>query len=143
MHLAGRFVEKILRRPYLRAVLKDRQGWSEGEFEAKVDQIELEARLAGLLHDIGHAPLSHTGEITLFPKGKRHEHYSEEILLSPELGIGDIISNQLHQWGVTKERVAAVLSERGIYELGFVREKTRTRRWSADLLCDSPKTGAL
>ena len=89
MHLAGRFVEKILRRPYLRAVLKDRQGWSEGEFEAKVDQIELEARLAGLLHDIGHAPLSHTGEITLFPKGKRHEHLQR----------GDTAVSRVRNWG--------------------------------------------
>ena len=37
-----RQVEKLLRRPGLREVLQDRQGWSEGEFEDKVDQIVLE-----------------------------------------------------------------------------------------------------
>ena len=126
MHLAGRFVDRLLRRPDHRKVLMDGQGWPEVGFEDKVDQIVLEARLAGLLHDIGHAPFSHTGESDLFPVGKRHEHYSEEILLSPSLGIGEIIDDQTGRWGVTKERVAQILSEKEvekeIYEVGFVRE---------------------
>ena len=62
----------------------------------------LQAAMKQMDHDIGHSPFSHTGEDKLFATGKRHEHYGEDILLSPELGIGDIVDGQAERWGVTK-----------------------------------------
>lgn len=122
MHLAGRFVDRIMRYPKHRELLREGQKWCKSEFEDKVDQIVLEARLAGLLHDIGHAPFSHTGESTLFRENQRHENYSEAIIRSDEFAIAGIIDDQLCDRGISSTRVADIIGEKEIYEVAFVKE---------------------
>ena len=122
MHLAGRFVQRLLKHPNHRKLIEERQGWTEGDFDERVDRVIIEARLAGLLHDIGHAPFSHTGEDRLFPVDKRHEDYSVEILLSPECDVGSIIDEKCGEWGVSSERVSTIIDKRAVYDVGFVKE---------------------
>ena len=144
MHLAGRIVDNVLQNPDNRPLLSGL--WGDGDFQDRCTRTILEARLAGLLHDIGHAPFSHTGEKRLFPSGKSHEQYSAEAICSPDLGIREVIDANptLDSLGVTSERVASVVSETGLYEVGFVRE-VLSSVWDVDkmdyLLRDSHYCG--
>ncbi len=119
MHLAGRFAERLVHGN--KSLVIDALGWTEPDFERNAERLVLEARLGGLLHDIGHAPFSHVGEEQLFPPGRRHEDYSAAIIVAPDLGIGDIIDSQLEDWAVTKESVAA-LAGGSVHEAGFLGE---------------------
>jgi len=105
MHLAGKATSLLLDKN--EHMICSSAGWSRREFAKRKDHIILMARLAALLHDIGHAPFSHAGEQRLFPGSYRHEDYSASIVNGPE--IGPLIDAALRDTGFNRTDLVEVL----------------------------------
>ena len=139
MHLAGRFTERLVTGHA--DLLKERLSWSSEKFENLAERQILIARLAGMLHDIGHAPFSHVADESLFPPGERHEDYSAAIIAETE--IGDIIDDRLARWEINRSELAGII-QHGSYGVGFVTELISSP-WDVDkmdyLLRDSHYCG--
>jgi hypothetical protein len=127
MHLAGKAVDAVIaRNPN---VVADRLGWTTSNFRQETERLISIARLAGLLHDVGHSPFSHTGEQKLFPQGIKHEHYSAAIIRDTE--IGDIVDGACKELGFDKDTVASVVAGEFLEPAGFVQEIISSR-WDVD-----------
>lgn len=57
--------------------------------EAKRKRYEQILRLIALTHDLGHAPFSHAAE-AVFPEGKEHEDFTEELIMNTEIAGGGV-----------------------------------------------------
>ena len=92
--------------------------------EKKAKELFWLARMAGLLHDIGHAPFSHAGEL-LFPEKAESVHYKHEeysIAIIRSSAIGDLINAATELTGVTVDDVCEALNPQSILAPGFLRE---------------------
>ncbi len=92
----------LVSRPDNFSIIKDKLNWDDKDI--KYNRRIL--RLASLLHDIGHAPLSHAAE-SLFHKGKDHEDYASRIIIETE--IADKIKTSLGEAAAVK--VAGIATE--------------------------------
>ena len=140
MHLAGRAVGILIDKNW--DLIQGTMKWEESEKPIQRDKLVSLARLAGLLHDIGHSPFSHTGETQLFPEGVRHEQHSAAIIKGSR--IGEIIDDFGRDSGITKELVADVVNSQSAMPEGFVQELISSP-WDVDkmdyLLRDSHYCG--
>jgi HD superfamily phosphohydrolase len=117
MHLAGEAVAKIFDKNKDDPKFVKVRG---KEKEALRKVLYYIARLAGLLHDIGHAPFSHPGEDRLFKRKIRHEDYTIPIIKSST--IASIIDEYKDKTGVGSQDVIDVLDKHGIYGFPFVKQ---------------------
>ena len=107
-------VMELASRVYDILIVKDKQDnllkWKKSEIEKN----KILLRLVALLHDIGHSPLSHVGEMELFPeeRGKKltHKDFSKKIILKDK-AIRDIINDLKVEYDINAEKIGKFITK--------------------------------
>lgn len=142
MHLAGTATTKLIDRH--QGLISETLDWDIRDLSAQRLRLILLARLAGLLHDVGHAPFSHTGEAKLFPENSNHENHGATVIRESQ--IADIIHNDpvCKDLAITADEVASLVISESTLAAGFVQELISSP-WDVDkmdyLLRDSHYCG--
>lgn len=142
MHLAGMATTKLIDRH--QGLISETLDWDRLDTNSQKLRLILLARLAGLLHDVGHAPFSHTGEAKLFPENANHENHGATIIRESQ--IADIIHSDsvLRDLDITANEVANLVISESTIAAGFVQELISSP-WDVDkmdyLLRDSHYCG--
>ena len=120
MHLAGEATKKIFNKDENKQELTENLGGRVANSVDLGNWLYLAARLAGLLHDIGHAPFSHSGEVRLFPRKLSHEDYGVAVIRNSN--IASIIDKYKDKTGVTTEDAINILGKNSVFDVPFVKE---------------------
>ncbi len=110
MHLITRMYDAIVQKEDNKRILRDNLAYDEAGFHRDRQIV----RLAGLLHDVGHAPFSHASEKLMGKKPDsekklKHEDYTVSIINGP---LKNVIENHSlnNNYGIQSEHVADMIT---------------------------------